>query len=80
MLRATFFDGVGYWLVTRRLSQGRIQWWPTTQEAPVHPLIAQQLAVLLYDGLPEEAKFAPAWRKLVQPNLQAARSSSSALL
>jgi len=79
-LRLLCYDGLGFWLVTRRLSQGHIRWWPTDSDAPLHPLEAQQLAVLLYNGLPEQAMFAPAWRKLPAPDLQAARGSASSRL
>jgi transposase len=76
-LKLLCYDGLGFWLVTRRLSQGRIRWWPSTQDAVLHPIEAQQLSVLLYNGLPEQAKFAPAWRKLPTHDLQAASASAS---
>jgi transposase len=79
-LKLLCYDGLGFWLVTRRLSEGRIRWWPAKADAPLHPLEAQQLSVLLYNGLPEQAMFAPAWRKLPAPELQAARASSSSPL
>src|SRR5262249_24120183 len=80
MLSATLYDGVGFWLVTRRLSQGRIRWWPGDRDAPLHPLQAQQLSVLLYNGLPDQASFAPAWRKLPGVQTQAASDAVSSLL
>jgi transposase len=76
-LKLLCYDGLGFYLITRRLSRGRIRWWPDTQDAPLRHIEAQQLSVLLYDGLPEQAKFAPAWRKLPSPNLQAASASTS---
>lgn len=79
-LKLLCYDGLGFWLVTRRLSEGRIRWWPANADAPLHPLEAQQLSVLLYNGLPEQAMFAPAWRKLPVPDPQAARASSSSPL
>jgi len=63
-LKMLCYDSRGYWLVTRRFSQGRLRWWPADQEAPLHPLEAHQLSVLLYNGLPDQAHFAPAWRPL----------------
>jgi transposase len=79
-LKLLVYDGVGYWMVTRRLSHGRIRWWPNSQDAALHPIEAQQLSVLLYNGLPDQAEFAPAWRKLPVPDLQAARASTSSSL
>jgi hypothetical protein len=63
--------------VTRRFSQGRLRWWPEDQDTPLHPLGAQQLSVLLYQGLPDQAEFAPPWRRLPNPDAQAARASDS---
>jgi hypothetical protein len=48
----------------KRFSQGRLQWWPTAADTPLRPLEAQQLSVLLYNGLPEQAGFAAPWRKI----------------
>ena len=79
-LKLLCYDGVGYWLVTRRLSQGRIRWWPEDQDTPLHPLQAQQLSVLLYNGLPDQASFAPVWRKLPGVEVQAASDSASSPL
>jgi hypothetical protein len=66
--------------VTRRLSQGRIRWWPEDQDAMLQPFEAQQLSVLLYNGLPDQAGFAPAWRKLPGVEAQAASDSVPVLL
>jgi transposase len=79
-LKMLCYDGIGYWLVTRRLSQGRIRWWPQAQDTQLHPLQAQQLSVLLYNGLPDQAGFAPAWRKLPVVESQAASDAASSLL
>lgn len=79
-LKMLCYDGLGFWLVTRRFSQGRLRWWPPAQDAALHPLQAQQLAVLLYNGLPEQAQFAPAWRALPLAAAQAANASTSSAL
>ncbi len=63
-LKMLVFDGTGYWLCLKRYSQGKVSWWPTSQGAPLHPLAAQQLSVLLYHGHPELARFNTDWRKL----------------
>jgi transposase len=79
-LKLLVYDGVGYWLITRRLSQGRLRWWPAAADTPLHQLKAQELAVLLYNGLPEQARFAADWRGLPPASDQAARLSSSSPL
>ncbi len=79
-LKMLCYDGLGFWLFTRRFSQGCLRWWPPAQDVALHPLQAQQLAVLLYNGLPEQAQFAPAWRALPAAAAQAASASASAPL
>jgi len=77
-LKILCFDGVGWWLCLRRFSQGRLQWWPKAQaDTLAHPLQAQQLQVLLYNGLPEQASFVAPWRALSTPAAHAAAASSS---
>lgn len=46
MIRILHHDGGGYWLATRRLSQGRYQDWPTGS-ATVLPAAAHQLRRLI---------------------------------
>lgn len=75
-LKLICYDGLGFWLITRRISEGRLRWWPACADTPLHSLEAQELSVLLYNGLPEQAGFAPAWRKISLPDPQAASSSS----
>jgi transposase len=62
-LKLVVYDGIGFWLCVRRFSSGKLSWWPTT-DTPLHPLTAPQLMVLLYQGHPEQARFAPPWRAL----------------
>jgi len=54
------YDGQGFWLCHKRLSQGRFQHWPTGQ--PGQRLAAQELAVLLAGGDWAAAAGAPVWR------------------
>jgi len=46
MLRALCYDGNGYWLMTKRLSQGRFSGWPTAEQ-PMTPASARQLRQLI---------------------------------
>ena len=77
-LKLICYDGLGYYLVTRRFSQGKVRWWPQASDSPLHSLEAQQLSVLLYQGLPHQAQFAPAWRKLSIPDAQVATAPTAA--
>lgn len=76
-LKLLVYDGTGYWLCLKRFSQGRLQWWPRTADTPLHPLEAQQLSVLLYNGLPEQAGFVATWRKVDPTTAQAANAAAS---
>lgn len=66
-IRLLVFDGTGFWLMTKRFSQGRLRWWPKPTGEPLTTLAAQQLQVLLYNGNPEGAQMAEQWRPLSLP-------------
>jgi transposase len=57
-IKILVYDGQGFWLCQKRLSQGRFCWWPQATEA----LEAHQLPVLLAGGDPAAAKGVAAWR------------------
>ena len=59
---STFYDGQGFWLAQKRLSQGRFVWWPNGKE-PTRRLEAHQAQLLLAAGNPE-TEAAPVWRKV----------------
>ena len=61
-LKALVYDGQGFWLCHKRLSQGRFQWWPAGDGGPAQTLAAHQMQVLLSAGDPTATKAAPAWR------------------
>jgi transposase len=46
MVRILAYENNGYWLMTKRLSKGRYQGWPKTQD-PLSPYQAHQLRQLL---------------------------------
>jgi len=60
-LKLLLYDGQGFWLCTKRLSQGRFQWWPTVP-TPSVSLSARELTILLWNGYPDRAQMAPEWR------------------
>lgn len=64
-IKALAYDGQGFWLCHRRLSKGRLNWWPNSPMASL-PLPAAELQVLLWNGNPQGAKFAEPWRPLDQ--------------
>ena len=62
-LKLLLYDGQGYWIMMKRLSQGRFTWWPTSTDAHV-PLSARELIILLWNGNPERAQMARDWRRV----------------
>ena len=54
------YDGQGFWLCQKRLSQGRFPHWPSG--APGQVLAPQELAVLLAGGDWRAAAGEPVWR------------------
>jgi transposase len=62
-LKVLSYDGQGFWLCHKRLSQGRFPWWPAAgQGEAAQRLAAHQLAVLLSAGNPTQTGAAPDWR------------------
>src|SRR5581483_9209909 len=63
-LKVLMYDGQGYWLCHKRLSQGRFPWWPSPAEGSSQRLAAHQLLVLLAAGNPTRTGAAPDWRPI----------------
>lgn len=76
-VRLLFYDGQGFWLATKRLSQGRLVWWPET-DTPAQPLAARELAILLWNGQPQKTPWAPLWRPIPLRGQPATARSSMA--
>ena len=62
-LKILYYDGQGYWLMTKRFSVGRLRWWPRAAGATVR-LAARELQVLLWNGYPDQAAMADDWRQV----------------
>ena len=62
MLRATFYDGQGYWLAQKRLSKGRFTWWPESTSA-AKQLEAYEAQLLMVAGDVSRVRAAPMWRR-----------------
>ena len=61
-LKVLVYDGQGFWLCHKRLSEGRFRWWPSDAGQSGKTLAAHQLQVLLCAGDPMGTKAAPDWR------------------
>lgn len=60
-IKILLYDGQGYWLCQKRLSQGRFKHWPSG-DGPSRGLESHQLQVLLAGGDADAAEGAPVWR------------------
>lgn len=63
-IKLLVYDGQGFWLCHKRLSQGRFRYWPSRSGAAGTPLRAHELAVLLCAGDPSRTQAAPMWRPI----------------
>lgn len=63
-LKLLVYDGQGFWLAQKRFSKGRLQWWPRQTTGVVEALPAEQLTVLIYNGLPPLAGIPEPWRRV----------------
>ena len=66
------YDGQGYWLCQKRLSEGRFVHWPRGGVAgeQARQLLAHQVQALLVGGDPEATQAASQWRS-VTPSIAA---------
>ncbi len=62
-LKLLCYDGQGFWLCQKRLSQGRLKWWPSTPQASVS-LSLRELQILLWNGNPKALELAEDWRRV----------------
>jgi len=64
-IKVLVYDGQGFWLCQKRLSQGRFKFWPQAGgETAVRALLAHELQVLLSAGDFEAARAVPPWRRI----------------
>ena len=73
-VKVLVYDGQGFWLCHKRLSEGRFRWWPsarsvtaTDADAKSQALAAHQLSVLFSAGNPDRTAAAPDWRPVSPP-------------
>jgi transposase len=62
-IRLLTYDGQGFWLLQKRLSKGRFQWWPEAGGAS-KPLEAYEAQLLLAAGDVSRVRAAPMWRRV----------------
>lgn len=76
-LKLLIYDGQGFYLILKRFSQGRLRWWPDGTQ-PCHELAARELGILLWNGHPHQAAWAPLWRPItLNPEAGAGNSTAA---
>jgi len=63
-IKLLVYDGRGFWLCQKRLSQGRFRYWPQSVGDSSRELEAHELGVLIAGGDPGLAQGAPVWRQI----------------
>jgi transposase len=65
-IKALVYDGQGFWLCQKRLSEDKFRWWPRATDPAadehVKQLAAHELQILFSAGNPERTSAAPDWR------------------
>lgn len=73
-IRVLTYDGQGFWLATKRFSEGKLAWWPKDDDKTIScSLNSTGLQILLAKGIPEEAKIPKDWKSLKPPEPLALR-------
>lgn len=63
-IKILVYDGQGFWLCQKRLSEGRFNWWPKESNDVVKHLVVHELQLMLWNGNPQLADAAPMWKKI----------------
>ena len=63
-IKCLTYDGQGFWICQKRLSQGRFTGWPQAGTSAGLSLAPHQLHLLLWNGDPARAQAAPLWRRV----------------
>lgn len=64
-IKAVCYDGQGFWLFMKRLSEGKFRHWPKSANGSHSvKLLSRELQVLLWSGDPSQALMKSDWKKL----------------
>ena len=60
------YDGQGFWLCQKRLSRGRLRWWPRAAVGGrLLGMAAHELGLLIWNGDPTGGCVPPPWKPIV---------------
>jgi len=66
-IKLLVYDGQGFWLAQKRMSQGKFRYWPTSVDSvntASRLLLTHEFQTLIWGGNPSLAQAAPMWRRL----------------
>ena len=63
-IKVLVYDGQGFWLCQKRLSENRFRWWPSSEKEAAKSVASHQIAVLFSAGNPNRTGAAPDWRNV----------------
>ena len=66
-IKCLIYDGQGFWICPKRLSQGRFGGWPKPNACGSLQMDPLQLHLLLWNGDPASVRAAPLWRPVELP-------------
>lgn len=62
-IKILVYDGSGFWACHKRLSQGKLKWWPQGKEVYLD-LAAKELQILIWNGNPSLIGLPDDWKKI----------------
>jgi transposase len=63
--KAVVYDGQGFWLFMKRLSEGKFMYWPKCSEDNAHvQMLSRELSVLMWNGDPKRVLMSGDWKKI----------------
>jgi len=63
-LKMLLYDGQGFYLCQKRLSQGRFTWWPDKMHERSEQLSSHEMHQLLWNSDPKKNPAAPIWKAI----------------
>jgi len=63
-IKILVYDGQGYWLFQKRLSEGKFVWLPINGSESVRQLDVNRLQTLIWNGNYSNVRYGPMWKQL----------------
>lgn len=65
-LKMLVYDGQGFWLFMKRISQGRFKWWPdgAIEGKKIYDMHAHELQILIWNGNPDKNRISNLWKPI----------------